>query len=107
MDENRVDGCLGVDNSFSRFVDNLLTVFTGEESGISSIHTRDVQLYSLGNDVMPLGPVGILTRLKSSLELRKDINQNFCRILLQTYFISFATLRMTYQTLNQHLRYLY
>jgi hypothetical protein len=81
MDENRVDGCLGVDNSFGRFVDDLLTVFAGEEPGISSVfYSRE--LHSLGNDIMPLGSVGIFTRLKSSLELRKDVNQNLCRILL-------------------------
>ena len=78
MDENGIDGRLGVDDSFGRFVDDLLTVFAGEESGISSVHSRDVRLYSLGNDIVTPGPVGILARLKSSLELRKDIDQNFC-----------------------------
>ena len=77
MDENRIDGCLGIDNSFGRFVDDLLTVFAGEEPGISSV-SYSRELHSLGNDIMPLGSVGILTRLKSSLELGEDINQYFC-----------------------------
>jgi hypothetical protein len=82
MNKNRIDGCLGIHDSFGRFVNDLLTVFAGEEPGISSV-SYSRELHSLGNDIMPLGSVGILTRLKSSLELRKDVDQNFCRILLQ------------------------
>jgi hypothetical protein len=78
MDENGIDGCLGVNNSFSRFVDDLLTVLAGEESGYQLVGGRFIQLYLLGNDVMPLGSVGIFTRLESSLELRKDVYQDFC-----------------------------
>jgi hypothetical protein len=35
MDENGIDGCLGIDDSFGRFVDDLLTVLAREESGVS------------------------------------------------------------------------
>jgi len=37
MDKNGIDGCLGIDDSFGRFVDDLLTVLAGEESEISSV----------------------------------------------------------------------
>lgn len=69
MDENGIDGCLGINDSFRRFVDDLLTVFAREESGISSIRGGIYKSRLLGNDIVPLRPIGILTRLKSSLEL--------------------------------------